>query len=146
MDKTLDLTGVSVITGYDARLYFHDVEKQGQRLLAQFDSVLVDFDSMARPRLFYKLISGQLDIELFTDLMRRYSLDDSNYQLEVRFSLEAIKPIPIGEFPEEAVITRHKLKLNNCLVAPLDFDLDANLGTVSIQTWRGTGKDIVEVE
>lgn len=145
MDKPLDLAGVTIITGYAARLYFHDVQKQGQRLLAQFDSVLVDFDSMAHPRLFYKLINGQLDMELFTDLMRRYSLDDSNYQLEVRFSLEAIKPIPIGEFPEESVITRHKLKLNNCLVAPLGFDLDANLGTVSIQTWRGTAKDIVEV-
>ena len=158
MDKTLDLTGVNSITGYDAKLYFADIEKQEQRLLAQFDNVLVHLDSMARPRFPYQLINGQVDLELFRQVIKMQgslvkclekeedSLGNPNYQFVIEFTAEMIKPIPIGEFPEEAVITRHQIKLKNCVLQSLSTEMIFSYATASIGNWKGTAQDIVEVE
>jgi hypothetical protein len=156
MDKPLDLTGVNSINGYDAKLYFADIKEQEQRLLAQFDHVLVDIDSMVR-RFPYALIKGQVDLVLFREIIKmegslvrdvekdKDSLGNPNYQFVIEFTAEMIKPIPIGEFPEEAVITRHRIKLKNCVLASLPPAMIFGYATASLN-WKGTAQDIVEVE
>ena len=157
MDRPKYLDGVNSISGYDAMLYFVDLEKREQRLLAQFNGVLVNIASLARPRVRYELINGQLDLVHFMEIIKMKgslvrdvikqedSLGNPDYQFVIEVTAEMIKSIPIDKFPEECVITRYRFKLKNCVLESLSTEMIFSYATASLRKWNGTAQDIVEI-
>jgi len=150
MDKPLDLTTTNSLGGYGAELYFVEVGKNERQLLGQFEIVLVDFAIDNKPRSYFQLINGELNLNLFraidqTDIV----LNNPSYVFIIQFTGERLETIPmigITYTGYETVMTRHDLVLTDCLLEPLSPSLNLARGTVSIHYWNGTAQNIFEVE